>query len=607
MSMIGMVLLIVTSAATVAAQPWEVCGTTGKYAAGSTYQANLDLLSAALPSNASSTGLFAKGSAGAAPDAVHGLALCRGDLNASACRTCVADAFQGARRRCALTKDATVFYDTCLLRFSDQDFLGLDYSNRSHGLAVAVDRPVMPTEATLTGWDGYSSNAFIAQQVNKLLNGTVRQLFSSTTTANRYAATGRLGDIDGSNTIMPLYAYAQCAPDSTDDLCHYCLQNFSDLAMANIGRRAGRVLGLRCNLRYEEYQFYSHFTWINGDGTLNPATPPPSPTPEPAPLPPTPIVLPPTHRQRKSYTKCQNTGQFPDGLEVAVKRLASHSRQGFTEFRNEIQLIAKLQHTNLVRLLGCCYQGEERILVYEYLPNKSLDFFIFDKTRSALIDWGKRLAIVEGIAQGLLYLHKHSRLRVVHRDLKTSNILLDREMNPKISDFGLAKTFSTDDIEGNTRRIVGTYGYMAPEYASEGLFSIKSDVFSFGVLTLEIISGERTSSFHRNGEFINLIGHAWKLWKDGLWLQLVDASLVVACHTSSIMRCINIALLCVQENAAERPTMSDVVAMLSSETMALPEPKHPAYFHVRMRNAEAPAAVMPSSVNDITMSALDGR
>lgn len=300
-------------------------------------------------------------------------------------------------------------------------------------------------------------------------------------------------------------------------------------------------------------------------------------------------------------------GQFPDGLEVAVKRLASHSRQGFTEFRNEIQLIAKLQHTNLVRLLGCCYQGEERILVYEYLPNKSLDFFIFDKTRSALIDWGKRLAIVEGIAQGLLYLHKHSRLRVVHRDLKTSNILLDREMNPKISDFGLAKTFSTDDIEGNTRRIVGTYGYMAPEYASEGLFSIKSDVFSFGVLTLEIISGERTSSFHRNGEFINLIGHAWQLWKDGLWLQLVDASLVVACHTSSIMRCINIALLCVQENAAERPTMSDVVAMLSSETMALPEPKHPAYFHVRMRNAEAPTAVMPSSVNDITMSALDGR
>ncbi|CAO1939986.1 unnamed protein product [Urochloa humidicola] len=209
-------LILLSSAATVAAQPWEVCGTTGKFAAGSTYQANLDRLSAALPANTSSTtgGLFAKGSAGAAPDVVHGLALCRGDLNASACSACVAAAFDGARQLCALAKDAAIFYDTCLLRFSDQDFfLGIDYSNASSAAVAVVDRPVMPTETTLTGWNSYSSNAFIAQQVSKLLNGTVRQLFSSTTRNNRYAGTGRLGDIDGSNTIMPLYAYAQCAPD----------------------------------------------------------------------------------------------------------------------------------------------------------------------------------------------------------------------------------------------------------------------------------------------------------------------------------------------------------------------------------------------------------
>uniref|UniRef100_A0A0A9A356 Protein kinase domain-containing protein n=1 Tax=Arundo donax TaxID=35708 RepID=A0A0A9A356_ARUDO len=248
------------------------------------------------------------------------------------------------------------------------------------------------------------------------------------------------------------------------------------------------------------------------------------------------------------------------------------------------------------------------MLIYEYLPNKSLDFFIFDETKRAVLSWNKRLMIIEAIAQGLLYLHKHSRLRVIHRDVKASNILLDSEMNPKISDFGLAKMFSSNDTEGNTKRVVGTYGYMAPEYASEGLFSTKSDVFSFGVLILEIIIGKRNSGFHQYEDFLNLLGYAWQLWREGRWLQLVDASLVAeCCHTLEMMRCINIALLCVQENAADRPTMSDVVAMLSSESMTLSEPKHPAYFHARVAKEEASTAEEACSANNVTISSPRGR
>ncbi|CAI9787222.1 unnamed protein product [Fraxinus pennsylvanica] len=223
---------------------------------------------------------------------------------------------------------------------------------------------------------------------------------------------------------------------------------------------------------------------------------------------------------------------------------------------------------------GLMPNGPEKMLVYEYLPNKSLDYFLFEKEKSQLLDWKKRYQIVSGIARGLLYLHEEAPERIIHRDIKASNILLDEHLNPKISDFGLARLFPGDDTHLNTFKISGTHGYMAPEYAIRGYLSVKTDVFSFGILVLEIVSGRKNHDGFLDAAKADLLNYTWTLFEAGKSEELVKGSLAKY-NPEEVAMCIQLGLLCCQASIAERPDMNSVNLMLSSDSFTLPRPGKP--------------------------------
>ncbi|KAM0878622.1 hypothetical protein ACQ4PT_034753 [Festuca glaucescens] len=572
--------------------PWQLCGNnTGDYTEGSAYQANIRVLASGFPKNASSSpALFTKGSAGTAPDVVYALALCRGDTNASSCASCVAAAFRNAQQLCAFNRHATIA-----------------------GAAAAFD--------AASGRLVNATADFAAKDPSRRF-GTGEEGFDET-----YPKIYSLAQ------CTPDMTAAECQRCLRGIIGRFTPQYF-------VSQPGGRVFGVRCNFRFETYSFFSGRPLLQLPGALPPATAPaPAATGEGRTRHRTGLVLAITlpiaaalllliatcvwfWRRRKQaerkplvpYSTNQDDiqsidsllldlatlraatdnfsesnklgeggfgsvykGVLSEGQEIAVKRLSQTSTQGVEELKTELVLVAKLQHKNLVRLVGVCLESHEKLLVYEYMPNRSLDTVLFDCEKRRDLDWGKRLKIVNGVARGLQYLHEDSRLRIVHRDLKASNVLLDSDCNPKISDFGLAKLFGWDQSQAVTSHIAGTYGYMAPEYAMRGQYSVKSDAFSFGVLLLEIVTGRKNSSFADSEQSIDLLSLVWEHWTTGTVEELADPSLGARSPGGQMLKLVNIGLLCVQDNPADRPTMSTVNVMLSSSTLSLQAPSRPTF------------------------------
>ncbi|XP_076912402.1 cysteine-rich receptor-like protein kinase 43 [Bidens hawaiensis] len=278
-------------------------------------------------------------------------------------------------------------------------------------------------------------------------------------------------------------------------------------------------------------------------------------------------------------------GKLKDGREIAVKKLSHSSKQGKKEFTNEAKLLARVQHRNVVNLLGYC-GNPEKLLVYEYVEHESLDKFLFKN--KGVLDWKRRHDIIRGVARGLLYLHEDSHDRIIHRDIKASNILLDEKWVPKIADFGMARLYPEDQTHVNTR-VAGTNGYMAPEYVMHGTLSVKADVYSFGVVILELISGHKNSTFNPSPEYQNLLDWAYKLYKNGKSLEIMDSKLAKSADTEQVSACIQIGLLCTQSDPKQRPTMRNVVFMLTKKHGTLDEPNRPGIPGTRYRRSQRSA------------------
>lgn len=555
---------------------------------------------------------------------VYGVAECWGGMNASACGACAAYGKQAILQLCR-NVSATAHLSGCFLRYETYDFYSKPPTNEPGDFQLFCNTQITGDLQSLDG----VINGLLTRQVNRAISSNIGFSILS----------------NGS-----VYSLAQCWRYVNIKDCRSCLdiqyQNLTSCENSSIG---GIAMSENCVLRYEMYKFYGDSNLVP---TASAASKGKSRSRLPEILGLSIAgavfivlllllgvvvwrtkVIGPWYRRlwypqnlgslelsieaataiSKSklnyrFQTLQNAtkgfdilnklgeggfgsvykGVLKEGKEIAVKRLFPNSEQGVNEFFNEVNLMSRVQHRNLVKLLGCSVDGPQRLLVYEYIPNKSLDLFLFDKNLNKVLDWRRRFEIILGTASGLTYLHEQSDIRIVHRDIKASNVLLDEHFKPKIGDFGLVRYFAEDQTHLSTR-IVGTRGYMAPEYLIHGHMTEKIDVYSFGVLVLEIISGRKNNTPLHTSDFPCLLTVVWNHHLSGTLSNIIDRN-IEETYREEVLQVIYVALLCTQASATLRPTMSKVITLLTGGDSNLPPVTQPPFIDVTPSQSTASAS-----------------
>ncbi|TYI05858.1 hypothetical protein ES332_A10G117700v1 [Gossypium tomentosum] len=541
---------------------------------------------------------FAFNEAGKPPDKIYVLSQCMNDLSSVECAQCFAR-ISNILPACFPTTGGRVYLDGCFIRANNYSFYR----------EVTADGDI----------NRCSDDVDTNEDFKMVLRDMLPRMVHKAPDKKGFAL------FQESRNGTTVHGMAQCWKILDKEMCSSCLADAVDLVFRCVPSKEGRALNAGCFLRYSTYDFghdtnagavrYAIISFIiyifltavvctlavaiglrlgkMAYKQMNPRREWKGKEVDLAALDQAMKFLQFKFSTLEKATDCFNEanklgsggygevfkGTLPDGREIAVKRLYVNGRNRSREIYNEMDVISKAQHKNLVRCLGGCFTIIENFLVYEYLANKSLDGILFDPEKKKELDWGKRQKIIMGTAEGLEFLHKGCEVRIIHRDIKASNILLDIKFRPKIADFGLARLCSRDSdrisLVNNT--VAGTFGYMAPEYIAKGRLTEKVDVYSFGVLMLEIISGVKNTKIESDNYFETLVTDAWRHFQSNTTTKIIDESLNSEDQIEEIKRQIQLGLLCTQAEPTLRPNMSKVLQILRHKDMDLPSPTKPPF------------------------------